>query len=88
MRPSYFSPVPADDDSQQSLAESEGELSGCEAADGTPTGRRRDATQLPKKRYQKAGLFSNTYKEDEWVMQGWNMQKSVTNWKWKKTSTK
>ncbi len=27
--------------------------------------KRKDGPQLPKKRYQKAGLFSNTYKEDE-----------------------
>lgn len=38
-----------------------------EASD-SDIGNKRDVTGLPKKKYQKAGLFSDTYKEDpEWV---------------------
>lgn len=34
-----------------------------EASD-SDIGNKRDVTGLPKKKYQKAGLFSDTYKED------------------------
>ena len=35
---------------------------------GTPARRALDGPQLPRKRYQRAGVFSTTYKGDEYVL--------------------